>query len=369
MPITIDTVTLHRVSLPLKSPFRTSYGVMTHKDAILVKVITTDGVIGWGEASMQADPGYDPETIVTGEHILRDFLIPLVVGKSLDQPTNLPEMVKTVRGNQFAKAGLEAAIWDAFAKAEGISLAELITRFLPEQHTPQQAIAVGAAVSLQDTLDATFAVIQQRIDQGYARIKLKIKPGQDIDLIAAVRGEFPEIALMADANSAYTLADADHLKRLDTYNLTMIEQPLAYNDLLEHGQLAGMLDTPICLDESVKSLHDWQLALRLNPNFVLNLKPGRVGGLTEALRIYNYSVEQLAKLWIGGMLETGVGRASALILAALPGISFPGDIGASDRYFMQEIVEPSFTFNAQARLPLPNGPGIGVDVLEDQFNT
>jgi len=367
MPITIDTISLHRVSLPLKTPFRTSYGVMTHKDAVLINVITAEGVVGWGEASMQADPVYDAETIVTGEHILSEFLLPLVTEQTITEPIDVPRLLNPVRGNTFAKAGLEAAIWDAFAKSEGISLAGLMARYLPQGHKLQPAIAVGAAVSLQDTLEATYDVIQQRIEQGYARIKLKIKPGQDVELVSAVRERFPTLPLMADANSAYSLADADHLKRLDAYDLTMIEQPLAYNDLLEHSQLAAQLRTPICLDESVKSLHDWRLALHLNPNFVLNLKPGRVGGLTEALKIYNFSMERGAKLWIGGMLETGIGRASALILAALPGMTYPGDIGASDRYFTDDIVDPPFTLDADGRLPLPNGAGIGVQVREDLF--
>lgn len=362
MSITIQHVELIPVSLPLKSPFRTSYGVQTHKDAIIVKVTTSGGVTGWGEASMQATPGYDPETIVTGEHILRDFLLPLVTGQRLEQPADFPALVAPVRGHQFAKAGLEAAVWDAFAKTEDVRLVDLMARFLPEGHMPRAAVPVGAAVSLQATIEATFDVIQTRIDQGYARIKLKIKPGQDIELLRAVRERFPKLPLMADANSAYTLADADHLAQLDTFDLMMIEQPLAYNDLYEHSQLARRLRTPICLDESVKSLHDWRLALHLNERFILNLKPGRVGGITEALHIYRYSVEKGASLWIGGMLETGIGRAAALALAALPGVDLPGDIGASDRYFERDIVVPAFALNADGKLRLPDGPGIGVEV-------
>lgn len=369
MSITIEKITLHRISLPLKSPFRTSYGMMTHKDAVIVRLKTTEGVVGWGEASMQADPGYDPETLVTGEHILADFLMPLVLGQTINDPTDVPMLLQSVRGNTFAKAGLEAAIWDAFAKSEGINLAALMARYLPDGHQPQRTVHVGAAVSLQETLKQTFTVIEQRIAQGYTRIKLKIKPGNDIELIASVRERFPNLPLMADANSAYTLADADHLAQLDAYNLMMIEQPLAYNDLLEHSHLAERLQTPICLDESVKSLHDWRLALHLNRNFVLNVKPGRVGGLTEALKIYTFCVENNAQLWIGGMLETGIGRASALMLAALPGISFPGDIGASDRYFAEDIVNPPFVMQSDGTLPLPDSLGIGVDVREDLIYT
>jgi o-succinylbenzoate synthase len=361
--ITIQSVAVQRVALPLRSVFRTRAGVMTHKAALLVRVETTNGVIGWGEASMQADPGYMPETLVTGEHILRDFLIPLITGATLHAPDEVPGRLAGVRGHPFAKAGLEAAIWDAFGQTEHVSIATLLARQLPAGHAPRPAVEVGAAVGLQATLDATLQVIQQRIDQGYARVKLKIKPGQDLDVIAAVRGHFPDLPLMADANSAYTLADADHLARLDAYDLLMIEQPLAYNDLYEHAQLAQRLQTPVCLDESVTSLHDWRLALHLHPRFVLNLKPGRVGGLTEALRIYRHSIEQEAGLWVGGMLETGVGRASALALAALPGMTYPGDIGASDRYFEQDIVTPPFTLDPDGTLPLPDGPGIGVQVM------
>jgi o-succinylbenzoate synthase len=364
-PITIKTITLHPVELPLKSPFRTSYGTQTHKHAAIIAVHTTDGVIGWGEASFEQFPAYDAETMTTGLHVLRDFLMPMMTGQTLTEPTNSPALVAAVRGHRFAKAGLEAAIWDAFAKTNHMRLVDLLARYAGD--TPRDAIPVGAAVSLQSTIEETLALIQRRVEQGYTRIKLKIKPGQDVDLLAAVRGRFPAVPLMADANSAYTLADSDTLAQLDRYELMMIEQPLAYDDLYEHHLLSQRINTPICLDESVKSARDWRLALHIGAGHVLNLKPGRVGGFTEALAIYRLAVDYQADLWIGGMLETGIGRAAALALAALPGVTLPGDISASDRYFTQDIVEPAFTLGADGLMHLPIGDGIGVSVMVERL--
>ncbi len=361
-PITIKSVTLHPVALPLKSPFRTSYGQQTHRIAIIVQLQTSDDIIGWGEASLDIFPGYVEETMTTGAHILRDFLLPMLQSKTLAEPTQFPVMVAAVRGNPFAKAGLEAAVWDAFAKTNNIRLVDLLACYIPDHHTPRTAIPVGVAVSIQPTLSDTLELIQTHVTQGYARIKLKIKPGQDVELIRAVREQLPDVPLMVDANSAYTLADADHLAQLDAFNLMMIEQPLAYNDLYEHSLLAKRIKTPICLDESISSLHDWRLAVHIGAGHILNLKAGRVGGLTEAINLYNFASQHHTPLWIGGMLETGIGRAAALALASLPGVNLPGDISASDRYFEQDIVSPPFVLDSACMLSVPNAPGIGVQV-------
>ena len=356
----IKRVDLFPVKLPYKTPFVTSYGTMTHKTAVIVQVETSSGVIGWGEASFESFPGYDAETMVSGWHVLKDYLIPLVLNKQIDTPTQTPDLLKRVRGNNFAKAGLEAAIWDAYARTHGISLSKLIGSMVDE--VPNPRVAVGVAVGIQRDLEATLHTAAAYIDAGYTRLKFKIKPGADVAILREVRQTFPHVMLMADANSAYTLDDAAHLAQLDNLNLLMIEQPLAYNDLYEHSLLQSQIQTAICLDESVKSAYDWQLALSIGAGKILNLKPGRVGGLTEALKIYRM---QSGVCWIGGMLETGIGRAMLLALAALPGFIIPGDISATDRYFEQDIIDKPFTLNADGTLDVPDGDGIGVTFMNE----
>lgn len=358
-PVTVADVRLHPVSLPLKTPFGTSYGQQTHRTGLLIELHTTDGAVGWGESPLDTYPGYVYETTVTGEHALRDFLLPLVIGQRLSEPVDLPLLLAPVRGHQSARSGLEAALWDAFAHTNRLRLADLLARYTPG-HVPLDRVRPGTAVGLAGDVEATLDRIADRIAQGYGRVKLKIKPGQDLDLLQAVRQRFPALPLMADANSAYRPQDADHLARLDALNLLMIEQPLAHDDLLEHARLARRLETPICLDESVRSLHDWRLATEIGAGRVLNLKPSRVGGFTEALHIYNFSVEHGLDLWVGGMLETGIGRAGALALASLPGFTLPGDVGASDRYFAQDLITPPFRLGPDGTIALPTGPGIGV---------
>ncbi|RMG71091.1 MAG: o-succinylbenzoate synthase [Chloroflexi bacterium] len=351
----IKRVDLFPISLPYKTPFVTSYGTMTHKTAVIVQIETTDSVIGWGEASLDSFPGYDAETLIGGLHILKDYLIPLILGQSIITPTQVPGLIQAVRGNHFAKAGLEAAIWDAYARTHGVSLAQLLGSVVGE--VPRQRVAVGVAVGIQPNIDATLRAAGDYLAAGYTRLKFKIKPGADVEILGEVRRAFPDVMLMADANSAYTLDDTPHLAQLDDLNLLMIEQPLAYNDLYEHSLLQARIQTPICLDESVKSAHDWQLARHINAGKILNLKPGRVGGLTEALRIYQI---QRDACWVGGMLETGIGRAMLLALASLPGFVIPGDISATDRYFEQDIVDQRFILNTDGTLNVPQGDGLGV---------
>lgn len=366
-PITIKDIRLHTVSLPYVEPLRTSFGVEANKSAILVELETSNGIIGWGEGATEIRPSYGYETIATGLHIYNEFLIPNLIGQTIEKATNVPALIRSVRGNNFSKAGIEAAIWDALAKNNDLRLADYFASLLPEGHESENKATVGVSIGIQPTVDATIAIIRKRLDQGYGRIKLKIKRNWDVELARGVRSVFPDISLMLDANSDYSLADAEQLTQLDEFNLLMIEQPLGYYDIYEHGQLQKLLQTRICLDESVKSSNDLLLALQVDATRILNLKPGRVGGFSESLKIYTICVEHNLPLWIGGMLETGVGRAANIAFASLPGVSLPSDISASDRYFDPDITEPAFILGLESTLAVPDGYGIGVEVQQDRL--
>ncbi|MGB1286705.1 MAG: o-succinylbenzoate synthase, partial [Aggregatilineales bacterium] len=360
---------LHAVAIPFAEALKTSFGVEPFKAAVLVEVITEEGGIGWGEASVETRPGYAGETMGTGYHILKNFLVPKVVGQTISDPTDVPGLIAQVRDNRHAKHGLEAAVWDAFAKANDMRLTDLLASYLPADHASRNVADVGVSIGIQDGLDASLEVVNRRLSQGYKRIKLKIKPGWDIELAKTVREAHPDILLMLDANSAYSLADAEHLKKFDDYNLLMIEQPLSYDDIYEHSKLQPQLKTRICLDESVKSAGDLRLALDTGAIGILNLKPARVGGFTECLEIYRICVEHDLPLWIGGMMETGVGRAANVALASLPGINLPCDISATDRYFHKgnDVSMPPFKLNDDSQIAVPDGMGIGVEVQRDRL--
>jgi O-succinylbenzoate synthase len=353
--------------MPLVELLRTSYGAEPFKSAIIVEIVDGEGHIGWGETALKTKPSYGSETILTALHITRDFLIPKLLGATLDSPTETPKLFASVRGNHHARAGVEAALWDLMAKANDMPLADMFAHHLPPGNDPRDSALVGVSIGIQASLDQQIALIQKRVDEGYKRIKLKIAPGWDLELARAVRQHFPDIMLMLDANSAYSLADADRLRKLDDYDLLMIEQPLAYDDIYEHSLLQPQLQTPICLDESISSAHDWRIALALGAGKILNLKPTRVGGFSESLKIYELCQQRRTPLWIGGMLETGIGRAANLSFAALPGLNLPSDISATDRYFDPDITEPPFVLGADSRLKRPPGAGIGLEVRRDRL--
>ncbi len=367
--ITIETITLYEIAMPLVETLRTSFGEEPFKTAILVEVTTSDSVTGWGEVSTEINPGYSSETMGTAIHVLREFLVPALVGKTIGSPTEIPALMSSVRGHPLAKHGAEAAVWDAWAKTNGLGLAEAFAAHLTPQDAPRGFARVGVSIGIKPSIDETIAVIQKRVDQGYSRIKLKIKPGWDVDVARAVRQRFPDILLMLDANSAYTLADAHHLKQLDDLNLLMIEQPLGYHDIYEHSKLQPQLRTPVCLDESIHSADDLRLALDLGACRILNLKPCRVSGYTESLEIYRVCVERGIPLWVGGMMETGIGRASNLAFASLPGVTLPCDISATERYFNPDITEPPFVLRSDSTIAVAPGAGIGVDVVRERVDT
>lgn len=366
-PITIQSVKLYPLHIPFVEPFVTSFGEEPFKAGVIVELITSEGVTGWGESSVELYPGYGAETVATALHILENFAVPRVVGKTIEHPTHVPALLRPVRGNAHAKSGLETAVWDAFAKTNDMRLADLFAACLPEGHESRNKATVGVSIGIMPTIEKQLEIVRKRVAQGYARIKLKIQPGWDVEMVRAIRAEFPDTVMMVDANSAYTLADTDHLAELDAFNLLMIEQPLGHEDIYDHSKLQPRLKTSICLDESVKSANDLRLALDVRAARILNLKPARVGGFTESLEIYRVSIERGTPLWIGGNLECGIGRAANVSFASLPGITLPSDISATDRYFHQDISEPPFVLNKDSTLNVPDGYGIGVTVIPERI--
>lgn len=364
--ISVKSIQIYPIAMTMVETLRTSFGEEPFKSAVLVALETDEGVVGWGDCSAELRPGYSYETIGTALHVMREFLVPALLGKTIGDATEVPELMSSVRGHPLAKHALESAVWDALAKTNNLSLAQAFARHLPADHQPRGYANVGVSIGIKPSVDATLEVINKRLGQGYGRIKLKIEPGWDVELARGVRAAHPDILLMLDANSAYTLADAEHLKQLDEFNLLMIEQPLGYNDIYEHSKLQPQLTTPICLDESIHSANDLRLALDLGACRILNLKPARVSGYSESLEIYKICVERNIPLWIGGLMETGVGRAANLAFASLPAVTLPCDISATDRYYNPDITEPPFVLGPQSRIAVPTASGIGVAVQMDR---
>ncbi len=352
----IEAAVLRTVRMPLKFRFRTSFGETTEKSFLLVE-LKSGGLSGFGECVAEDGPYYSPETIGTAGHILSRFLVPLVVGQEVASPGEFDARAARVRGHRMAKAAIETALRDLFAKAAGTSL----SRALGGTRT---AIEVGVSLGIAPSVAEAVENVRRHVAQGYRRIKLKIEPGTDVERVRAVREAFPVIALTVDANAAYTLEDADHLRALDPFGLDYIEQPLHHEDLVSHAALAKVLKTPICLDESIRSADDARAAIALGAGRVLNVKIGRVGGHGEALRIHELATRAGIPLWCGGMLEAGVGRAQNVAIASLPGFSKPGDTSSSSRYFEEDIGAPPLEA-ADGLMPVPTGPGIGVEVRRD----
>jgi o-succinylbenzoate synthase len=350
----IDHVSLYHLRMPLHSPFETSFGRTYERECILLAVHAA-GLTGYGECVADAVPGYAYETTGTAWHILRDFLAPAVLGQPLPEAAGFQAQVAGLRGHPMAKAGLEMALWDLKGKVEGRSLREILGG-------QREAVAVGVSVGIQASSEGLVEAVAGYLAQGYGRIKIKIKPGRDVADARAVRRAFPGIRLQVDANSAYTLASAGALHPLDDLDLLLIEQPLAEDDLWDHSRLQAAFRTPICLDESILSERHARQALEMRACRVINIKPGRVGGLSQAIAIHNLCRAQGVPVWCGGMLETGVGRAANLALASLPGFTLPGDISASDRYYTQDITQERFTLNPGSTITVPTGPGLGITV-------
>jgi o-succinylbenzoate synthase len=344
-------ITLREISMKLVAPFETSMDRMEVRRILLLEA-NVDGVTGWGECVAAEAPFYSPEYVDTAWPVLRDFLWPMVKGKRFDSACEIWGFLKQVRGHNMAKACLEAAAWDAEAKQKGIPLAKLVGG-------TQGEIASGVSIGIKDTVDELVGAVKKELASGYQRIKIKIKPGKDLEQVQRLRQEFPRIKLMVDANSAYTLNDFPLLKQLDGFYLMMIEQPLGWDDLYSHVELQKRLETPICLDECVHTEEQARAAVELGACKIVNIKLGRVGGFTMARRIHDICQQNGIPVWCGGMLESGIGRAHNIALATLPNFSLPGDVTASKRYWAEDIISPEVTVSQQGTIRVPTGPGIG----------
>lgn len=353
----ITSITLHYVQMKLKNPFTNSFGTVQERNFIIIEANTEDGMTGWGECVAFDQPWYTEETIQTCSHILKDLLIPAIIGQHINHPDELVSFFAPVRRNPMAKSAIEGAIWDLYAKKKGLSLANVLGG-------KRKQIEAGISIGLKKNDEELFAAIDNSLAQGYKRIKLKIKPGLDISLISKVRRRYPRIPIMADANSAYTLADMDTLRELDQYGLMMIEQPLAYNDLYEHALLQKELKTKICLDESIQSAHDALQAIRLGSCRVINLKIGRVGGLSESLKILKLCEDEGIDVWCGGMLETGISRAHTIALASMNAVNLPGDISSTKNYWNRDITAQEVVV-LNGCIDTPDKPGIGFEIDRD----
>jgi O-succinylbenzoate synthase len=359
-PIRIEKVNLHLIDVALKAPFTTSFGTMRSKEVCIVEVVDESGLSGWGETVTSNEPDYNEETTVTAVHMLKKFLIPAILKKEMAHPNEVFDLFRFVKRNNMAKSAIETAIWDVFAKKNEKPLHELIGGV-------KKQIQVGKSIGIQPTPDLLVDKVGQFLNEGFKKIKVKIKPGSDVQYIKAVREKFPDVPLMADANSAYTLNDMDDLKKLDEFNLIMIEQPLAHDDIIDHSVLQKNLKTPICLDESVYSYETAKKAIELGSGRIVNIKIGRVGGLREAVRIHDLCQSNDIPVWCGGMLETGVGRALNIQITTLPNFTIPGDTAPSQHYWDEDIINPEVTM-VDGVIEVPKGFGIGYEVDRNKLN-
>ena len=353
----IEAVELRLLQMRLLRPFRTSFGVQQDRFPLLIR-LEIGGRSHWGECVAGEGPWYSYETVETAWQMLKGYLVPSIIGRDLPDVAALEALFLPVRGHRMAKASIEMAFTAALAEEARKPLSKYLGGV-------KDQIETGVSIGIQSTIDELLDMIARHLSEGYRRIKVKIEPGWDIKTIAAIRDRYPEITLMADANSAYELDDAAHLAQLDQFRLLMLEQPLAVGDLLDHAALQRQLATPVCLDESIESARDARQALQLGACRVINIKPGRVGGFSEARRIHDIAQNAGIPVWCGGMLETGIGRASNVALATLPNFRLPGDISASSRYWQEDIVDPPFVLGRGATIGVPTRWGLGVRVKVD----
>ncbi|WP_245831830.1 o-succinylbenzoate synthase [Oceanobacillus senegalensis] len=357
MTIPLNRMVVRKLRMRLKNPFKTSFGTMKDKEFFIIEAMDSQGNKGYGESVAFSIPWYTEETVKTTFHMIEDFFIPILKESVIDHPDDVSDLFHSIRGNNMAKAAVEGAIWDLYAKRKGLSLAEALGG-------EKKEIDVGISIGIQPTIKGLIHTIEQSLKEGYKRIKLKIKPGEDVHVLQKVRERFPDTPIMADANSAYTLGDMQQLKALDDLNLMMIEQPLGHDDIVDHAKLQNEIDTAICLDESIHSLDDVRKAYELGSCKIINLKIGRVGGLSEARRIHDFCREHGIALWCGGMLEAGVGRAHNIAITTLPQFVLPGDTAGSSKYWERDIVKPE-VITEHGVIKIPDKPGIGYEINEE----
>ena len=358
----ISSIELREIRLPLIHFFETSFGRTTERRIILARVTDADGAEGWGECTAGEGPFYSEEWTETAWATLKDFLVPMVVGREVETAAGANDLMKKVRGHRMAKAAIETACWDLESKRAGVPL----WRHLGGT---REEIPCGVSIGIQDSPDVLLEKIEKELTAGYQRIKIKIKPGWDIDVVRRVRERYPEILFSVDANSAYTLADAALFKALDEFNLMMIEQPLAHDDMFDHAELQKQLKTALCLDESVRSAEDARHAIDIEACRIINVKLGRVGGHAEAKRVESVCRSAAVPVWCGGMLESGVGRAHNIAMATLAGFTLPGDVSASQRYWKEDIIEPPVTVSGRGTIAAPSNPGIGFEVNRSRVDS
>jgi O-succinylbenzoate synthase len=356
--VRIERLELRVLRLPLVRFFETSFG-RVHDRTFLLTRLDGDGAIGLGECVADNDPFYSAETVETAWHIITAFLAPLVLGREFAHPRDVFPALARVRGHHMAKAAVEMAAWDLYARQQGVPLQQLLGGVRRE-------IEAGVSIGIQDSLDQLVERVGIELAAGYRRIKIKVKPGWDVDAVRAIRRRYGDVPLMVDANAAYALGDAEHLARLDEFGLMMIEQPLDYEDLFDHAALQKRLRTPVCLDESIHTVRHARDAIDAGACRIINVKPGRVGGHGESIRLHDLCASRGVPVWHGGMLESGIGRAHNLHLSSLPNFSLPGDVAASKRYYAPDLIEPPIEVRPDGTIPVPAGPGIGVHVVQER---
>jgi o-succinylbenzoate synthase len=353
----IELIALRELKMRLKAPFETSFGI-THNRRILLVEVVADGVSGWGEVTTGETPSYNPETTDTAWHVISDFIAPLLTGKTIASAADVATLVAGIRGHEMAKAGVENALWDIEAQQKRLPLAKLVGGSWDE-------IRCGVSLGIRENPEALVKKVAEEVGNGYQRIKLKIKPGKDLEYVAAVRKEFPETQLSVDANSAYTLEDTEHLQKLDGFHLLMIEQPLRWDDIHSHAKLQKQIKTAICLDECINGVNDAQAAIESGACRIINIKLGRVGGHSSARKVHDMCWQNNIPVWCGGMLEAGVGRAHNIAMSTLPNFTLPGDVSASARYWDEDIIEPEVEVTPHGTIHVPTTPGLGYKVKRE----
>lgn len=350
----IEKVVIRKMKMDLKFPFQTSFGTQQER-LFLITEIHSGNHVGYGECVVSSNPYYSEETVSTAFSIIQEFLLPLILGKDVQHPDDVNKLFSRIRRNNMAKSAIEGALWDLYAKTLNKPLAEVIGGKKSE-------ITVGVSIGIQETKEELLNKVEESLKQGFNKIKIKIMPGKDIEYLRSVREKFGDIPVMADANSAYTLNDIELFKEMDSLNLIMIEQPLAHDDIIDHAVLQNAIQTPICLDESIHSVEDARKAIELGSCKIINIKIGRVGGISESIKIHNLCLQNNIPVWCGGMLESGIGRAHNIAITSLSNFTIPGDTAPSARYWVKDIINPEITMNETGHIQVPTTPGIGYEV-------
>ncbi len=353
----VERVVLHHVKMPLVHPFETSFSREYEVESIIVQIFA-DGLVGWGESAAESNPYYTYETVDTAWSVIPNFIVPRILGKEIVHPLDFWGIVRRIRGHNMAKAGVEAALWDIWSQEQNMPLWKAMGG-------DRDYIVSGVSIGIEPEVSILLDRIEKFLAEGYQRIKLKIKPGWDVDMLREVRRLYPDVPLMVDANAAYSIEDAERLKKLDEFNLMMIEQPMSYEDLTYHAQLQKMLETPICLDESIGSFAMARQALELGSCRIINIKAARMGGPSQGIAVHDLCMMKGVPVWCGGLNETGIGRLHNVALSTLPNFKLPGDVSASKKYYQPDLIEPEVEMSPDGTIKAPTVPGLGAEVRED----